>query len=287
MAQREQGERTAVSLMERAVEELCSPGAVERFKEVHLDRTARIVRSVVPQLVRWEAREDDPHDLGLIPPPGSVLLVWARRGDKVLRQLDAAYCNRDIDELRRAYDALVADHRARPVLSLDEAARELRSTPVYCDVRYAGRTLASNLWPPKSGCGSMLLPYSGGDLRSEDFQVVQYVRADAEALAVDVILVASAPHLTEIERRALEAVSADMTELHVGSFGLVAATPATLVVIAVFVAINTIVTTCCDPLRDRMAEISLPPETLIELGSVASVAQLVAMRAEVIQSFAT
>jgi hypothetical protein len=258
------------------------------FREVGRARTRRPAMSGRPRVVIHPDEVAEPVD-GLTPGEGTVTLYWAPRSSSLLPQLEGAMATGDFSAVAETYGDVARRHAERSVGDARSVVRSLLSAPSFFDLRYGGRTLAMNLWLDDSAeLGSMTFAFAGGAVHAHRFEVVEYPRdekPEARSCPWDTLVVVRRPRLSDLERRLVEAIPESRAEMQIGESGTVMATPATLVVIAIFVAINTIVTTCCSPFRDRLAEVSLPPEALRDLGSARSVAELVSLRTEVLESY--
>jgi hypothetical protein len=258
-----------------------SVGAAAR---VHGERRRRVPVSVSPTLVFWDIERDESTEHFVFKPaPGSITLFWAPRGSELLRELTYAYLAHDrgrVEEVgRRAADLFMA----RELRTLSEAVEELVAAPVFFDLRYAGKTLAANLWPARDGgLGSLVFPYTGGELRPEDFVAVSYA-SDRRAELCDVLVVVCPPQLTDLERATLDAVPPAAREMFVASSVALIPTLAYLAVIAV--AVITAATACCPAFHDRLSQLVLPPEMLEELGPALSVGELITLRSEIFEEF--
>jgi hypothetical protein len=193
-----------------------------------------------------------------------------------------AHVGHDAKALQALSPHVVDPWKKRGLRSLAEAAKEAKTAPILLDVRYAGKTLAESLWPPQEGCGTITLPYNGGQLNAAEFTVVSYLSASAPDSEPAVLIVVAPPVLSDLEQRALEAVPAQYLEMMVGGSPVACTALATVVV---FVAAVTVVTTCCQPFHDKLAEVELTAQSLKELGAMPSLAQLLAVRAQIFEEF--
>jgi len=170
--------------------------------------------------------------------------------------------------------------------SLSKAAEQIIEAPVYFDLRYGGKTLATTIALINgSTIGSILLPYNGGQLRDEDFSIIEYYRSEPPA-GYDYLLIKCPPHLSDIEQKAVDAVPADQLELNIGS-SITPAFPVDMVK-EVARAINRAIDRAVNgrmagpgPTRElyrHALELTLTPATIEALGPAPSAVELLSLR---------
>lgn len=258
------------------------PHVSEALRDVHFEKLGRSENKSSPEIVLWEAIPNDRLYFLLKPPPGSINIYWSHSGSTLINELKKAYIARDKNALELLSPPLVAAWKKRRVRSIPQAAKLAIEAPLVFDIRYGGKTLAESLWIPEDGCGTLTLPYNGGTLQLEDFSVVSYLSRSAQEQSPDVLIVVAPPVLTDLETQALQAIPSQFSEMLIGA-SPVACT--VLVTIVVFVALVTVVTTCCQPFHDKLAELELTDQSLQEFGPMLSLAKLLEVRGKIFEEF--
>ena len=247
-----------------------------------MEKLRRPLKISAPRIVRWKSEPKDRDYYGFKPAPGSVNIFWASAESNVIPRLEAAYLKRDRKALESLSEETVSAWKRRKMHSIREAAKLAHGAPVLFDLRYGGKTLAESLWTPDDGCGTMTLPYTGGDLDDKKFVVASRLTAASDIKIPEILILIAAPVLSKIEQQALQAIPGDLSEVFLGD-SPVACTA--LVVVVVWVAAVTIVTTCCLPFFDKLEQVELSEGTLKKLGAMPSVASLLEIRATIFEEF--
>lgn len=273
---------TPLGLVQAVDRELGKKETPAVFERLYFEKLSRPSHTRNPRIVTWQNAPGDPKYFQFKPAPGSLSIYWGKSGSPVMKQLEYGYLAHDIASIEEAAQSVVATFRDRELISLSSAMNELADAPAFFDVRYAGKTLAEALWAPAESCGTIVLPYNGGQLKTEDFTIVDYVKPGADTSLADVFLVLSPPVMTPMEIAAMSAVPADALEVNISGEKMMCTA---LVTAALFVAAVTVVTTCCERFFDRLNAVALPPDTLKNLGPTPSAAQLLSMRARIFAEF--
>jgi len=258
------------------------PNASKALRDVHFEKLGRSENKSSPEIVLWDAVANDRAYFLLKPPPGSINIYWSHSGSTLIKELKEAYVTRDENALGSLSSQLVTAWKERRVRSIPEAARLAIEAPLVFDIRYGGKTLAESLWAPEEGCGTLTLPYNGGPLQLENFSVVAYLLEKTREASPEVLIVVAPPVLTDLEKQALGTIPSQFSEMLIGR-SPVACT--VLVTIVVFVAVVTVVTTCCQPFHDKLAEVELTDQALQEFGPMLSLAKLLEVRAKIFEEF--
>lgn len=149
---------------------------------------------------------------GVLCPPGSVTVFLAPEGSKTLERVREAVRtgSGDVELARELRERFAGRER----MSHYRGYRLLRRAPSFASLRYGGRTLGTNLFPPP-GPDLLILenPYNGGRLRPEELTLVEHRRDDAES-GLEAIALRHMPPLTEAERAVLERVPEDQLEMN-------------------------------------------------------------------------
>jgi hypothetical protein len=159
-----------------------------------------------------------------------VTVVIALSGSDLFDRVDSALLAGDRDALNTALrTARETDASTSPgPVPEEEAASQALSAPSYLDLRFAGRTLLSNLFATqKVDFARYWLPYAGVTVEPSDFQVTQFLRApDSEPL--ELLVVAHEPQLSAPQRSLVRRLPTESREMVVGTGDVVACTPAAL-----------------------------------------------------------
>lgn len=257
-------------------ENFVSPAEAEMsaWARVEADKLTRRKRAITPSLFV----QQDAATPGLAS-PGTALVIFAYRGNELLAEVKAAVQSRDDAKVHAAGASLGAYFRAQrpgsegPV----EAAGIICAQDVYLEVGYAGKVLAEFMTcGPKGPLGAVILPYVGGELRPELLTATAFV-SSFDASDVDVVMVACEPHLSAVERAAVEAVSSDRSEILLGPNEQRIWPAAALAVL-----LATLAGTACVQVETEMAAIRLADGEVARLGATASVDRLLELRKHVL-----
>jgi hypothetical protein len=257
-------------------------GVSEALRGVELAKIGRSIEISSPRTLQWTNDPSERDYFAFKPPPGSVNIFWGPHGSKLIDALESAHLQKDVRALELLSSQAVNAWRRRKLKSISSAAKLAKDAPVLFDIRYRGKTLAESLWSPGEGCGTLTLPYTGGQVNLKEFSVVNYVLNPARAKLPEVLIVIAPPQLSSLEKEALRAVPEIYSESHIGE-RVVACT--VLATVVVFVALVTIVTTCCQAFHDKLAEVELDRKTLKKLGARPSIAKLLEARARIFEEF--
>jgi hypothetical protein len=252
------------------------------LRRINANKNARLIRTYPARVVRNNVRDDgDTEHYSLRPVKGSVMMFSAKRGSELLRQVEQAYVSGDRAALQSLSRVVDADVNRRRVVPASTAVDLLIEAPSYFDLVYGKKLLANNIGLVNGiEFGSMLFPWNGGRLNAADFSIVEYTKPNARP-DFETVLVLTEPDLTQIEREALEAVPEDMLGLNIGS---TAVSPGwCLVIILVFVAATHLA--ACGEFHDKLAEVSLPPDVIKQLGGLNSSVELLNRRRQMFESY--
>jgi hypothetical protein len=151
--------------------------------------------------------------------PGTITLILARAGSKIVSEVEeairpSAHGRRDHEIAARILDGIARKDRLKePWVA---KAKAMLAQPVWADLRYGGKTLASALWVPDDVEAVMVVcPYAGGRLAMDDFTLVEHVARGSNA-SLDAVLLVHTPELSPAERAILRHVSAEEAEQVVG-----------------------------------------------------------------------
>ncbi|MFE5285677.1 hypothetical protein ACFRAQ_12000 [Nocardia sp. NPDC056611] len=151
-------------------------------------------------------------DRALLCQEGCVRVIVAPEGDPLLQRVREAVTLRNGDDIDLMENAIKPRFEGRTQLSPYQAWRLLERAPVFATIRYGGRTLATNVFPP-DGLGLVVLdnPYNGGALSPTHLTLVEH-RRDGTDAGLQAIALRFEPPLTPAERAALAQVPEDQLE---------------------------------------------------------------------------
>ncbi|WP_406346702.1 hypothetical protein [Streptomyces sp. NBC_00648] len=267
---------------EQILREFAKEGLAQQVQRLRADEHRRIVQTRAPVVVTPHPALQDSTDYLLKPIKGTVLLFWARPGTTLIGVLEKAYSTGDEMVLRQLSADFQEQLDTRPVQPIDVAFEKLLSAPVYFDVMYGSRTVASSLaLVDEIDYGAVVFAYNGGELRDADFQIIERYR-DFERASYDTLIVKTAPDLSAVEQQAVDAVPEHLLEMNVAH--TIMCPLACVAIAAVVIAL----VTCaggCKMLRERLDEVELTEEQIKRLGSLASARDLLSMRREILDEF--
>lgn len=150
--------------------------------------------------------------------PGTVTLILAKSGSKILADVDAAVrgggSGADLKLAQRLIDGITRKIEKKEPWAAK--ANAMLKQPVWGDLRYGGKTLAQALWVPDDVEAAVaVFPYTGARLLADGFSLVEHVAADSTA-ALDAILLVNTPELSAAERALHRLATEDELEQVVG-----------------------------------------------------------------------
>lgn len=154
---------------------------------------------------------------GVLAPPGSVTVFLSTPDNPILKRIREAATTGQGDvelseEIRRLYSG-------RKPMSYYGAFRLLQNSDVFATVRYGGKTLGANLFPPP-GPDLLVLenPYNGGKLATDVLTLVEHRKPSAIEQGRSAELAAVAlrhyPELSDLERDVLDQVPESQLEMN-------------------------------------------------------------------------
>ncbi len=252
--------------------------------DISESKRKRSINSLKPGIMLWENADFVGRDFGFNPLEGSITLFWGLKEGSHINELRNAYIKYDGNTLDELQKKLAKQLTQNKMPDSSAIMKEAISADTLFDFDYNGKTLAANLWLSKTyNIGSLVFPYNGGYISDDLFSIKEYNTKDGSS-NYDYFIVINPPRLSRIERAALDLVPKSQSEINISIPSHLAATPTT-VTIALFILINTAVTTCCMPLRDKLAEVSLPERMIDKLSAVNSAKELLNVRANIYKEF--
>jgi hypothetical protein len=200
------------------------------------DRSQRAKYRHVPHIVEIDAETHAafPKD-ALLPMTGTVALFLAPRGSEFLRTFENALVSRDARELRRLFSIHGQQLAAfKPYLRTPaEYATEITASGSYFDFGYGRKTLISGLALP-SGVDFLPVPfpYNGGELDAHEFFLDEWFHP-GKRRDIEILVVKTAPELSEIEVAALKAVPVNDREANLAAPPITALLPTTTYLVGV------------------------------------------------------
>jgi hypothetical protein len=181
------------------------------YKEMRLRQIRKKALEVIP---KKPGPGPDPPPPTLVP-PGAIGIFIAKKGSGVLDQVrEAATKGGAVADKFAA--KLTSQLKKRKTMSVGDAVDLIAKQSVFADVRYGGATVCNGLFVPKGlDCAVVLLPYNGGRLLADGFQLAEYLQ-DGTKDGLEGIAVVSQPPLSAAEIAAHLAVPEDQIELNVG-----------------------------------------------------------------------
>jgi hypothetical protein len=145
------------------------------------------------------------------------MVFVGRKGTSLVSRIRKAAASPGEDA--RVAEFLYSQYQGKPQLSPYRAWRLLQSSPVVADVRYGGRTLATNVFiPPYAEAVWFASPYNGGKLTADELTLVEHHKEESK-VGFEAVAIKHTPPLTAAERAALEKVPASQLELNLAPNG--------------------------------------------------------------------
>jgi hypothetical protein len=191
--------------------------AIQTLAALRRELQTRDLQFVKPTVLTVGDVESGGDAQAVTPPAGSIVIYYAAAGDKLLASIQAALSAKDNKQLARLGREARKRLEAWEPRSENQILAELPEIPCLFDVRYNTKTVADHVGLlGKLRFGTVTLPYTGGRIADNGFQIAEY-RKTAQTRGYQYFIAKRAPVLTRLERAALERVSAELSEIHVGS----------------------------------------------------------------------
>jgi hypothetical protein len=153
-------------------------------------------------------------------PGGGIWVALAPSGSRGLTELRRLLQAREYERLgaviqsyHQLVTSLVVDRRS-PYASISEV-------PTLAEVTYAGKVVAGGLLVvPGSDVMLSFLPYNGGRLNSNAFRLTQYSRPNSSTTALEAVVIARKPVLTQLEQQILDRIPEEILSNHLGDGGI-------------------------------------------------------------------
>jgi hypothetical protein len=269
------------SLKRHVARELAKPNVGTAIRRVDAERSRRLVRRSSATVLTMSA------DASF---PGSVILYFAAARSRRLRVLTAAFLSRDINKLNDLRQGLEEEVKARRVITIEDAVEQTVAAPVFFDIAYGHRTLATNMALINDvDVGILIFPYNGGALANADFSIYEYYSPGTSVGGYDVLIVKYPPLLTPLEQAVLSTVPEDQLEINIGpaleGLGICWAYAATvgLMIIAATLMHTVAMSVATDDPLTRFRRLSLSSDDVERLGARASAQELMNMRRRLFQ----
>jgi len=145
---------------------------------------------------------------------GTIVVLVSPRGSKYLDGLAEAIKAKNESRMQVYCEAIA--QMARGDTLKRRKPIDLRTLPTIVDVRYGASWLAKHLLiTTDTQIALSCAVWSGGKLDSQKFAVVQHVVKGGKRFDADVLALLVPPRLSKVERAMVEAVPADLSEVHV------------------------------------------------------------------------
>jgi hypothetical protein len=150
---------------------------------------------------------------GVLAPPGSVTVFVSQKGAPILKRVREATKGRSGLEVE-LYTELNEKFRSRQQMTYYQAFKLLRAAKSFATIRYGGRTLATNIFPPPD-LNLVVLenPYNGGRLNPNELTLVEH-RVPGVNAGLEAVALRHMPPLTKAELAALEQVPDTQLEMN-------------------------------------------------------------------------
>ncbi len=243
-------------------------------------RVKRPGRQITPAVVTVSGHPTD------MQPPGSVCITVAPKGSKELRALAQAVGNSDSAAVDKVLMPIKKELQRRKQMDYQAVTEIIEKTSSFVDVSYGGRSLATTLFAiPEVPVSRAILPYLGGSLKPERFEVLEYLQDPApEAAGLDVLITVHEPELDPAVASVLKQLPADYDTMRIGiSPGSRACTiTATPIVVAVTVALVATAVAHCTQSWDTKDWLINPIDELSAKAPSLGIAKLLAHREELL-----
>jgi hypothetical protein len=142
---------------------------------------------------------------GNVTMPGTVTVFVGRRGTPALEDVRRSAAGEQ-ESSNRLTDRLRSQFSARKRVSLQDAVKRVVAEPVFAELRLRNRTVARHLFAPdmETLCVATL-PYTGGPIDPNEFELVEYLKSGTQD-GLDAVILKHDPPLTAAEQAALSAV---------------------------------------------------------------------------------
>ncbi len=197
-----------------------------------LGRVSDEIESRIPlksgmDVIRYQPSSEDPDDQ--LAWPGSVVVYLTRKNSPLFKKICAAAnglegCDAELAQQLREQSA------GRVQIPLEDAVDQAIKRDNLVEIRYLGKSVASNFYiPDDADFITAVLPYTGGPLAPNGFEIIQNVTSD-DVAPYEAVAVAALPELSEAEAAALARVPHNQLEIHVGKMFFCFALTAVVVV---------------------------------------------------------
>lgn len=254
----------------------------ESYQRLQTNLHQRIAISSPCKLVSFQAEAPG------VFPPGTVTIIVSKKGSSLLHQLRMAVENNDKDQLQNIADGLIGEMGKRKPVSLKESAKLVEDSAVYCNITFQGKTLGSYISLVNNATAAVIVvPYIGGQLRQNDFKVIEYNK-QFDSHNYETLLVVSLPAMNNDVKQLTDTVHSNkLGELvFTEAFCPGATGVAVLVLVATAVATAAAVTTTIIVKKnadfDALNSVSISREKMKELGTYGSANMLLGMRRDLL-----
>jgi hypothetical protein len=275
------------AVRQRIEESIEESNVYQDLTDLQHERSIRETSKRQAPTARWEVDRSDSSEYPFRPPEGSVTCFWCGSDGEIIDDLEYAILSHDLEELDEIGDRVADDVGSRSISPVEEAVKEAADTPVIFDLRYDGQELAKNLYLPDMELGAITLPYNGGDLDRDKFEIVEHAAEGASERPYDYLVVTASPKLSDLEREITASLPNDIVDMKVGGTGPVAATPTVAAAAGtVAAALATAVTLKSgSDFHDRLATVGVSDRFVRQMGVRSSADELLEARREVFEEY--
>ena len=170
------------------------------------DKQTRFRVTTQPSVVEYTLDRD----VNLLP-QGCVMVLIAAVGSKLLDEVQAGLTDAGSTVMRDTIKSLRDHAMKRTVVPAMQAAQTMTSQDCYAELYYGNTFLTGGMFvPDDSGMACVLLPYAGGDLEDERFQLTAYCR-EVDSPTMSVLIIKRRPELSAAEKAALSQVGSEFS----------------------------------------------------------------------------
>src|SRR5258707_1155289 len=106
-------------------------GLADQHQRLNTDESTRLARKYSPMVMTLEFGENEDIDPMVAPLPGTVVLYSAKKGSRLLRNLESAFANRSPSSVNQIGAEIRAIVEKREVIPIREVVDKLIDAPTY------------------------------------------------------------------------------------------------------------------------------------------------------------
>lgn len=250
----------------------------------HVKRN-RLYRTVKPKSISPTFSKDK--FVGLFP-PGSITLVFFRKGNRQIESLMGALKKKDERKVSKLSMKLLNSSRKIKKKTLSQILKTISEQKAIAELHFGLKTLAPIVTLSNNkDFGFMSFPYNGGKIDMKKFILKEYIKENYES-DLDYIIVKRVPKLKKIEKLAISEVPEYLQEIHIGNSGPQMHTVAILFVVWVTVHNSPIWTNVIPDdteFENQLNNLRLTQDDHNKFGSELSALELIKQRENIFNSY--